>query len=548
MQARLRVSVAVLAIVVTACTDQSPPTSLSAVRLASLAAQPDVVVNTTSDVADFGGAQQVGDLPGPDGLVTLREAITAANNTAEPQVIGFSIPTDDPGFDGIVFTIKPASPLPVLSGDGITINGATQAGYTGNTNGMGPEIVVDGSLLDTSLDATGVNIASRGNWIHGLVVENFAAGIDMAGEPAVGNVVTGCFIGTDASGTAARPNRQFGVGSRNGASANRIGGPRLEDRNIISGNSGGVFLGHDTYGNLVEGNFIGTDVTGRGPVGNDYGITSKATVYRTLIVGNLVSGNKYTGIFIGNDTHDMQIQHNLIGTDVVGNPVLGNGVYGISMGAGELFPPPREILIGGDLVSEGNLISGNFYGGIIIGGVAERIHVVGNTISANHASPGVQGTGVAILGQLGEVPGVGNSVRRNRIFGNDALGIDLGDDGVTPNDAGDLDTGANNLLNFPVLTSAKATPGRLIVQGTIDTPNPKTVTLEFFANPMPTPGGDPSGYGEGAVFLGTDRPNAQGKFTATLPTVAPGTLISATATDADGNTSEFAANIEARRP
>jgi titin len=86
------------------------------------------------------------------------------------------------------------------------------------------------------------------------------------------------------------------------------------------------------------------------------------------------------------------------------------------------------------------------------------------------------------------------------------------------------------------------------VKGTIDTPNPKAVTIEFFANLAPTPGGDPSGHGEGAAFLGVGKANAKGKFTAPLPPMPVGTLITATATDADGNTSEFAENIEAQFP
>ena len=69
------------------------------------------------------------------------------------------------------------------------------------------------------------------------------------------------------------------------------------------------------------------------------------------------------------------------------------------------------------------------------------------------------------------------------------------------------------------------TPGKLHVKGNIDTQNPKTVNIEFFANPVPNPGGDPSGYGEGAIFLGSTQPNPQGKINSTLPTVAPGTLI-----------------------
>jgi hypothetical protein len=82
------------------------------------------------------------------------------------------------------------------------------------------------------------------------------------------------------------------------------------------------------------------------------------------------------------------------------------------------------------------------------------------------------------------------------------------------------------------------------VTGTIDTPNPETITVEFFANPVPTPGGDPSGYGEGCTYIGSTTPDVSGNFTAHLPLQPAGTLISATATDAAGNTSEFAANIE----
>src|SRR5919108_5309171 len=58
-----------------------------------------IVVNTTSDVEDFGGAKTVANLPGPDGVVSLREAVTAANNTAGPNTIAFNIPTTDPGFE-----------------------------------------------------------------------------------------------------------------------------------------------------------------------------------------------------------------------------------------------------------------------------------------------------------------------------------------------------------------------------------------------------------------------------------------------------------------
>jgi hypothetical protein len=125
------------------------------------------------------------------------------------------------------------------------------------------------------------------------------------------------------------------------------------------------------------------------------------------------------------------------------------------------------------------------------------------------------------------------------------LGIDLGADGVSANDAGDLDEGVNNLINFPVLIAATINENRLVVEGSIDTPNAESTFIELFANPVPALGGDPSGHGEGADYLGLATPEANGLFSADFPAVEVGTLISATATDAAGNTSEFAFNIVA---
>ena len=101
-------------------------------------------------------------------------------------------------------------------------------------------------------------------------------------------------------------------------------------------------------------------------------------------------------------------------------------------------------------------------------------------------------------------------------------------------------------MNFPDLSTAKTTPGKLHVKGTIDTQDPKSVTIEFFANAVSIPGGDPSGYGCGAIYLGSDKPTPKGKINVVLPSVPSGTLITATATDANGNTSEFSKYIEAK--
>lgn len=622
----------------------APPAQEEGPSLLAAASAPDIIVTTTLDVSDFGGGQ-VSDLPGPDGLVSLREAITAANNTSGPQGIGFNIPASDPGFDGTVFTIRPLSGLPDLTGGATTIDGATQTSFTGNTNPAGPEVVINGTLLSAPAGGNGLTIRSANNRVRSLVINGFRSegccegghGILIDGVAATGNVITGCYLGTNATGSLAIPNDMTGVSISGSATSNRVGGTSPADRNVISGNTGagmsitaeanlvqGNFIGTDRtgsfaigggagggvavdiagdnntiggpssgarniisgnggagvsingtgrpLGNTVRGNFIGTDVTGTVGLGNGGGGVSIVSdlfepggprpANNNRVIENLVSANVGSGIGAGSDNNELI--GNLIGTDVTGMTALGNEEDGISIGGAEnrvlhnlVSANGRTgiILFGVDnTVIRGNRIGTNINGEVVAGfGNAEYGVSVGSgaspTSDGNQIGGGGSNQGNIIAGNQANgvliQAGVQNSILHNRIFSNGAEGIDLGQDGVTPNDPGDADVGANNLMNFPVLISAKATPGRLIVKGTIDTPNPKSVTLEFFANPVPLPGGDPSGHGEGAVFLGTDRPNAQGKFTATLPTVTAGTLISATATDGVGNTSEFSANIAA---
>jgi hypothetical protein len=262
---------------------------------ASLSSSPDIIVNTTSDVSDFGGAQQIGDLPGSGGLVSLREAIIAANNTTGPQVLGFNIPTSDAGFDGMVFTIRPLSGLHALSGGGTSINGATQTDFTGNTNSAGPEIVLNGSLISDGAD--GLSILSADNVIHSLVINGFpnnpgvccGIGIDITNQ-ASGNIITGCFIGIDANGAIALGNDATGVTMSRGATNNRIGGTTPQERNVISGNGQGVHI-IGASGNLVQGNFIGTDVAGTTAIGNTAGVNIEAGANSNRIIRNLISFN-----------------------------------------------------------------------------------------------------------------------------------------------------------------------------------------------------------------------------------------------------------------
>jgi hypothetical protein len=170
----------------------------------------------------------------------------------------------------------------------------------------------------------------------------------------------------------------------------------------------------------------------------------------------------------------------------------------------------------------------------LVGGVPPY---AANTIAFN-------GTGVKVGD--GFVPdGIG--ILRNSIFGNDGLGIDLKGDGVTPDDAGDSDTGPNNLQNFPDLSSAVVSGTNTVIQGSINTEGNKTYSLRFYSSPQ----ADGSGHGEGKTFLGqgdnvTTDPDGNATFTFVAPLpVHDGHAVSATATDPSGNTSEFSETVAA---
>ena len=539
-----------------------------------MTAKPDIIVNSTSDVTDFSYPQNVSDLPGPDGLVTLREALIAANCTSGAQLVAFNIPKNDGGFDGKVFTIKPGTLLPELYDNGTLIDGSTQTIFSGNTNKTDPEVRIDCSLTS----GWGLEIRSSFNLIHSIIICNASGpGILIQGTDANYNQVSGCFI----TGNGKIPFGTVGLAINNGASHNIIGGISANDRNVISGNNGaGIFISGDPdytdyrpFGNTITGNFIGTDNTGTKAFPNETVGINIIYSFNNIIEGNVISGNKEVGIGFWNNAHNNSVTGNLIGTDYTGTRALGN-FRGIGM-----WNKCYENTIGGHSKKERNIISGNSNAGIQMGENVYDNQIIGNYIGTDISGQPDLGNGTYGIGVFygsrniligGTENNSGNIIAGNngagiilsdwtaptctgiRISGNmiyanaNGLGIEINMDGVTPNDPGDTDTGNNNIMNYPVLTDARVTQGKLHITGSIDTQNPETVTVEFFANPVPYPGGDPSGYGEGEIYLGKCQPDLQGAINTILPIVKPGTLITTTATDAAGNTSEFSASITAQ--
>ena len=234
---------------------------------------------------------------------------------------------------------------------------------------------------------------------------------------ATGNLIAGNYIGTDYTGTRALGNALVGVEITESASNNTIGGTAAGDRNVISGSAqgGGVFIHGNATGNLVAGNYIGTDLTGTMALENAlFGVEITESAWNNTIGGtaagdrNVISGNvQGGGVFIhGNATGNL-VAGNYIGTDLTGTKALGNALVGV-----EITDSASNNTIGGTAAGDLNVISGNAGGGVFIDGSATGNLVAGNYISGN------AGGGVFIAGSA-----TGNLVASNYISGNAGGGV-----------------------------------------------------------------------------------------------------------------------------
>jgi CSLREA domain-containing protein len=393
--------------------------------------------------------------------------------------------------------------------DNIGASGTKVLGnYIGlNRNGSGFSDIgntLDGVRISSAPQAEiGGTSAGQGNTIS----DNGQHGVEIVGTSSTFNKVLGNRIGTNFNGSSDFGNAQDGVRIGN-SSSTTIGGTSVEARNVISGNdANGVFISgtSSATNNKIEGNFIGTDVNGTTGIGNaEVGVrveTPGNFVGGTATgAGNVISDNGGTGVsMLGSGAGGNTVQGNTIGTNASGTGFLGNfhGVF-ISEAGGNT--------IGGTVAAAANTIAGNANNGVMIIGDAAT----------------------------------GNRISRNSIFGNGSpggLGIALNNDGVTANDNQDPDTGPNRLQNFPVITSASTTT----IEGRLNSRPRRTFTIQFFSNPAPN---FPTGFGEGETFLDekTVTTNREGRVTFTFATaLTAGEVVTATATDASGNTSEFSA-------
>ncbi len=471
-----------------------------------------------------------------------------------------------------------------FTGEGISLSMAGSDSIQSNFIGTDPTgKIAEGNGLDGVL----VQVNSNSNTIqHNLISGNTHNGIYLNGQlfgmahPLTsGNLIAGNLIGTDVTGTKTLGNGSDGLQVLD-APLTTIGGTVSGARNIISGNKNGMeLLGivdgalDDTItqpdGSVIEGNYIGTDITGTVALGNGpsgavlgdgialRGISNSTIGGTASGAGNVISGNKNYGIdsfVIGSG--NLAIQGNLIGTDATGTKPLGNGIVPMGIDSSGIdISGEANVTIGGTVAGAGNVISANGDNGINTFANGPGLTIQGNfigtditgTLPLGNGGDGINATyaGITIGGTMSGaaniianngatatfdhsgvvVTAASTSILSNSIYNNHKLGIELNVSG-------------NNMQVAPVLTSAASMITSSTITGAL-TAAAGTYTLQFFS----TPGLNPSNNAEGETLIGTATLTVTGgltNFSEVLPSgFTPGSLITATATNSVGSTSEF---------
>ncbi len=505
--------------------------------------------------------------------------------------------------------------------DGLIVGGVTGNQIQGNFIGVTATGTAalpnqDGvDINEASNNTVGGTTAGARNVISG----NRTGGVLILHSTAAGNQVRGNFIGADVTGATALSNNGGNV-FINGAPGNSVGGTTAAARNVISGSAYGVLIGGQVAlnfqpgsgpitgtDNQVQGNYIGTDATGAAALGNQSeGVVISNSNRNTIggtIVGarNVISGNGLTGISLyggpneagPGESKENKIQGNFIGTNAAGTAKLSNGGDGLRI---TIANSAAENTIGGATPDARNVVSGNNGNGISIGirlrdpvtgqplpgtgGTGIMVqnnyigidvtgqNCIGNTLNgifvdADSAINTIRDNLIACNGRNGVFipqnsnPGVRIFIDNNSVFANAALGIDLGNAGITPNDPLDTDTGANLQQNFPVLTTFTGnapdddslpkpdSPDAAInVNATLNSTPNTTFTVHWYfssdaqcntnqqtSRPLVT------GKVPGVITDGNG--NASFNFPFDFPAGLDSGIINSTATDPVGNTSEF---------
>jgi hypothetical protein len=555
------------------------------------------------------------------GTGSLRYALQMAAASNGPHTIDFNIPLSDPNYNETtgVWKLSPATSYNYIIKSDITIDGTTQTLNQGNTNVNGPEIYIDGNNQTANYCFSVINVPNT--IIKGFIISGFMYGIQVYGTSALNTVISGNYIGTDEVamtengnyigieitagahyatigglnpedrniisgnehigirlldvyycnifgnyvgvnrlGTAAIPNYD-GISLEGADKFNNIGGNTVAHRNVVSGNIayGIPIFGAGAEGNVVSGNYIGTDASGTYSIPNNYGVLFDDGSYNNIVGGeteqdcNIISGNAAYGIFIYNmGTNSNIVRGNYIGTDKTG--VLAVPNYAGIVIDGAAF---KNII-------DFNIISGNLQQGIYINITGcdstlitrNRIGVNVNNEALGNGNDGIrisQGPKYSLIGGSVDLANIiayngGNGVylmfqnddyhliSHNAIYSNSGLGIDLFPPGVNQNDDGDIDDGANQGMNFPDIIDViyQWGSGDTEISGNLDTDNPQLCKVQIFAA-IP----HSSGHGQAYEFLIETSPDISGNWNVYIPSLDPEQYLTCLAIDEENNTSEF---------
>ncbi|MEP3479784.1 MAG: cadherin domain-containing protein [Fuerstiella sp.] len=494
------------------------------------------------------------------GAGSLRQAIIDANLSAGYDLIDFDIAGS--GTQVIALSSSLESITEQVSIDGTTQNGWVESSFL--------PIVIDGN--DTSFDGLRFSATADGSEVRGLVIRDhldFAIEVD-AGSDNIS--IVGNWLGTfHSDGTDAGASEANRVGAiRTRGNATIVGGTTAADRNVISGNTYGVIVRGTSTGTTVSGNYIGTDITGNALLGSvNYGVFVQDTANNNTIGGatsahaNVIAGALTDAVtFWSEGVDNNTIQNNEIGVSADGTTNLGGSGIRVTSGGDNnqildnLIASSSQAGIELDGAATGNVLQGNIIGTDVSGtqnwGSGEYGILIHGGAS-NNTIGGVgdgEGNVIAFSGQniLSFDSGIsvqdtstGNTIRGNRIYSSVGIGIDLSvsdGDGVTGNDAGDGDTGANGFQNWIVLNSASiAGDGTFSYELDTSSVVNGTYIVDFYASTDLD-----SGTVEGQRYLGGVTEATTGGIQAgTLSgiTLSSGEFITLVTTDANGNSSEF---------
>jgi len=476
------------------------------------------------------------------GAGSLRQALIDANAVSGHDTVTFSIPGAGP------HVISPTSRLALGTTAGgnnnpVTVDGCSQSGSDCSQFPLDLKIQVDGTNLTEVIPAGQTRaifpLSSLGSVVKGLsvsggVTNNLAA--FGSARIALGGIfvntnftLQSSFVGLAPDGTVSGNTSALTPGTNTKTEDFHIGGSNPGEGNVISGNTtNGLVFPSQPFGNTpiaknitIIGNYFGLDPTGTIARPNGGSAIVMNSANGVIISGNKISNSAGHGLTITKSS----------GLVIQNNEIVGNGNSGINLSSMLTTNPATNMTL-----IQGNTINGNTNDGIAIGA---------NTSDTSSRV----------------------AIRQNSIYNNGGLGIDLANNGVTPNDNLDPDTGPNTITNFPVLTQTAA---GTLVEGSYDGLPKQVFTMDYYVNQT----ADPSGYGEGQTWIGsmnfiTDA-NGHVTFGPTATTgsadnvgftsaslhgsaldwlkvsggaVPTGWSLASTATDGVGNTSEFSNSI-----